>query len=44
MSMIFDKKDNLIENLINKKEKFEQEKNLYLNQKINQILKNQKNI
>ena len=31
-----------IENLISEKEKLEQEKKIYLNQKINQILKNQK--
>ena len=38
----FNKKDALNRELISKKEKLEQEKNLYLNLKINQILKSQK--
>ena len=39
----FNKKDALNRELISKKEKLEQEKKSYLNLKINQILKNQKN-
>ena len=38
----FNKKDTLNRDLINKKEKLEQEKNFYQNQKKNQISKNQK--
>ena len=38
----FNKKDILNRELISKKEKLEQEKKIYLSQKINQILKNRK--